>query len=128
MKFVKTGEASFLDEAILELQEVASSKDDGGKEEQYLKSLSCSISCNGNEMKLSLVESAFFLISSWCDIKLQAYHLHFREVNFNSWLTFFLWYPVSPINVMTIAQMFYILHSFFDVRSQYYSTSVNYYF
>ncbi|KAG7028334.1 hypothetical protein SDJN02_09515, partial [Cucurbita argyrosperma subsp. argyrosperma] len=78
-QFVKTGEASFLDEAILELQEVASSKDDGGKEEQYLKSLSCSISCNGNEMKLSLVESAFFLISSWCDIKLQAYHLHFRE-------------------------------------------------
>ncbi|XP_023540981.1 uncharacterized protein LOC111801201 isoform X3 [Cucurbita pepo subsp. pepo] len=80
-QFVKTGEASFLDEAILELQEVASSKDDGGKEEQYLKSLSCSISCNGNEMKLSLVESAFFLISSWCDIKLQAYHLHFREKN-----------------------------------------------
>ncbi|XP_022152739.1 uncharacterized protein LOC111020389 isoform X3 [Momordica charantia] len=78
-QFVKTDEAPFLDDAILELEKVSSSKDDGVREEQYLKSLSCSISCNGNEMKLSLVEAIFFLISSWCDIKLQDYHLHFRE-------------------------------------------------
>ncbi|KAL0550296.1 hypothetical protein IC582_014804 [Cucumis melo] len=80
-QFVKTDEVSFLDDAIVELQKCASSKNDEGKEEQYLESLSCSISCNGNgnEMKLSLVEAVFFLISSWCDIKLQAYHLHFLQ-------------------------------------------------
>ncbi|TYK19438.1 DUF810 domain-containing protein [Cucumis melo var. makuwa] len=81
-QFVKTDEVSFLDDAIVELQKCASSKNDEGKEEQYLESLSCSISCNGNgnEMKLSLVEAVFFLISSWCDIKLQAYHLHFLQL------------------------------------------------
>uniref|UniRef100_A0A0A0L2K3 MHD1 domain-containing protein n=2 Tax=Cucumis sativus TaxID=3659 RepID=A0A0A0L2K3_CUCSA len=80
-QFVKTDEISFLDSAMVELQKIASSKNNEGKEEQYLESLSCSISCNGNgnEMKLNLAEAVFFLISSWCDIKLQAYHLHFLK-------------------------------------------------
>ncbi|XP_038903224.1 protein unc-13 homolog isoform X2 [Benincasa hispida] len=64
---------------VLFQQKIASSKNDDGKEEQYLQSPSCSITCNGNEMKLSLAEAVFFLISSWCDIKLQAYHLHFLK-------------------------------------------------
>ena len=81
LKFVGTDEATLLEYAILEVQQVLSTEDIDGKEEQYMNSLVCSRVFNGKEIKLSLVEAIFFSMSIWCDSKLLDYHLHFSKVN-----------------------------------------------
>lgn len=82
LKFVRTNEGLLLDKSVLELQKVLSAEEDDSKEGQYMNSLACSRQCNGSELNLSLVQDIFFLMSSWCDSKLQDYHLHFSEVSF----------------------------------------------
>ncbi|KAG2681254.1 hypothetical protein I3760_11G135700 [Carya illinoinensis] len=77
-QYVGTDEAVLLDYALLELQKVISAENNDG-EEHYMDSLTCSRQCNGSERKFSLVQSIFFSISSWCDSKLQDYHLHFSQ-------------------------------------------------
>lgn len=72
-----------LEYAILELQKVISAEDDYEKERLYMDSLVCSRESHGTEKKLSLVEAIFISISSWCDSKLQDYHLHFNQVSCN---------------------------------------------
>ncbi|XP_034709140.1 protein unc-13 homolog isoform X2 [Vitis riparia] len=79
-QFVGTDEATLLEYAILEVQQVLSTEDIDGKEEQYMNSLVCSRVFNGKEKKLSLVEAIFFSMSIWCDSKLLDYHLHFSKL------------------------------------------------
>lgn len=81
LKYVGTDEAVLLEYALLELQKVLSAENANQKEEHYMASLACSRECNGSEIKLCLVQAIFFSISSWCDSKLQDYHLHFSQVN-----------------------------------------------
>lgn len=78
-QFVGTDESTLLEYAILEVQQVLSTEDIDGKEEQYMNSLVCSRVFNGKEKKLSLVEAIFFSMSIWCDSKLLDYHLHFSK-------------------------------------------------
>ncbi|XP_059444572.1 protein unc-13 homolog [Corylus avellana] len=78
-QYVGTDEAVLLEYALLELQKVLSAENDNQKEEHYMDSLACSRACNGSEIKLCLVQAIFFSISSWCDSKLQDYHLHFSQ-------------------------------------------------
>lgn len=88
MKYVGTDEAVLLEYALLELQKVLSAEKGGVEEEHYMDSLVCSRQCNGNEIKLNLVQAIFFSISSWCDSKLQDYHLHYSQVNIYSSIVF----------------------------------------
>ncbi|KAL5551787.1 hypothetical protein UlMin_001963 [Ulmus minor] len=78
-QFVETDEAMLLEHAILELQKVVSVEHDDEKERLYIDSLLCMRQCGVREEKLSLVQAIIFSISTWCDIKLQDYHLHFSQ-------------------------------------------------
>ncbi|KAK4558132.1 hypothetical protein RGQ29_007763 [Quercus rubra] len=78
-QYVGTNEAMLLEHALHELQKVVSGEHADQKEEQYMDSLACSRQYNGSEIKLGLVQAVFFSISSWCDDKLQDYHLHFSQ-------------------------------------------------
>lgn len=80
LKYVGTNEAMLLEHALRELQKVVSGENADQKEEQYMDSLACSRQFNGSEIQLGLVQAVFFSISSWCDDKLQDYHLHFSQV------------------------------------------------
>lgn len=91
LKFVATDEPVLLEYATLELQKIISAEDDDEKLRLYMTSLLCSRQCNGSEIKLSLVEAVFYLISIWSESKLEDYHLHFSQVNFYS-LTVLLYY------------------------------------
>ncbi|XP_062074226.1 protein unc-13 homolog isoform X2 [Humulus lupulus] len=78
LQFAQTDEAKLLEHATLELQKVASVKEDD-KERNYIESLLCSRQSGRKEVKLSLIQAIFFTIGTWCDSKLQDYHLHFRQ-------------------------------------------------
>ncbi|KAF3448508.1 hypothetical protein FNV43_RR09221 [Rhamnella rubrinervis] len=82
-QFAATNEVMLLEYAILELQKVISAEDDYEKERLYIDSLVCSRESHGTETKLSLLEAIFISISSWCDSKLQDYHLHFNQQSGN---------------------------------------------
>lgn len=82
-QYVGTNEAMLLEHAFHELQKVLSGDHADQKEEQYMDSLACSRQYNGSEIKLGLVQAVFFSISSWCDDKLQDYHLHFSRESTN---------------------------------------------
>lgn len=82
-QYVGTNEAMLLEHALHELQKVLSGDHADQKEEQYMDSLACSRQYNGSEIKLGLVQAVFFSISSWCDDKLQDYHLHFSRESTN---------------------------------------------
>lgn len=74
---------TLLDYAILEVEKVLSAKVSDEKEVAYTKSLLCFTGLNECEVRLNLLQSIFRSISSWCDNKLQDYHLHFRQVTFH---------------------------------------------
>ncbi|KAL6280297.1 hypothetical protein ACE6H2_017178 [Prunus campanulata] len=78
-QFVATDEPVLLEYATLELQKIISAEDDDEKFRLYMNSLLCSRQCNGSEIKLSLVEAVFYLMSIWCESKLEDYHLHFSQ-------------------------------------------------
>lgn len=78
-QFVGTDEALLLEYATVELQELISAEVDDEKVKLYMNSLLCSIHCNGDGIKLSLVDAVFYSISIWCESKLQDYHLHFSQ-------------------------------------------------
>ncbi|VVA30182.1 PREDICTED: LOC109707713 isoform [Prunus dulcis] len=78
-QFVATDEPVLLEYATLELQKIISAEDDDEKLRLYMNSLLCSRQCNGSEIKLSLVEAVFYLISIWSESKLEDYHLHFSQ-------------------------------------------------
>ncbi|XP_028054967.1 protein unc-13 homolog isoform X2 [Camellia sinensis] len=78
-QFVATDEATLLDYAILEVQKVLSADNNNEKEERYMNSLMCSTVCNGRGIKLCLAHAFFLSMSTWCDSKLQDYHLHFCQ-------------------------------------------------
>ncbi|PQQ21385.1 uncharacterized protein Pyn_17972 [Prunus yedoensis var. nudiflora] len=78
-QFVATDEPVLLEYATLELQKIISAEDDDEKLRLYMNSLLCSRQCNGSEIKLSLVEAVFYLMSIWCESKLEDYHLHFSQ-------------------------------------------------
>ncbi|KAG8374878.1 hypothetical protein BUALT_Bualt10G0041300 [Buddleja alternifolia] len=78
-QFVANKEAILLDYAIHEVQKVLSAEVCDDKEVAYIKSLTCSAIGNGCEIRLDLLQSIFLSISSWCDSKLQDYHLHFSQ-------------------------------------------------
>ncbi|KAL3647194.1 hypothetical protein CASFOL_008162 [Castilleja foliolosa] len=76
-QFVATEEAILLDYAVCEVEKVLSAEGYMDNEMAYMTSLACSTSGNAN--KLNLMQSIFLSISSWCDNKLQDYHLHFSQ-------------------------------------------------
>ncbi|KAM3687195.1 hypothetical protein ACJW31_10G059700 [Castanea mollissima] len=78
-QYVGTNEDMLLEHALHELQKVVSGENADQKEEQYMDSLACSRQFNGSEIQLGLVQAVFFSISSWCDDKLQDYHLQFSQ-------------------------------------------------
>ncbi|KAL4602731.1 hypothetical protein ACB092_10G075300 [Castanea dentata] len=78
-QYVGTNEDMLLEHALHELQKVVSGENADQKEEQYMDSLACSRQFNGSEIQLGLVQAVFFSISSWCDDKLQDYHLYFSQ-------------------------------------------------
>ncbi|KAK4389327.1 protein unc-13 [Sesamum angolense] len=78
-QFVATEEAVLLDYAICEVERVLSAGVYDDKEVAYLKSLTCGTIGNGCEIRLNLLQSIFSSITSWCDSKLQDYHLHFSQ-------------------------------------------------
>lgn len=80
LKFVDTAEGTLLEHAVLQLQRVVSAKEDDCNEGQYMNSITCLKERNGSKRKLNLVQSIFLSIGTWCDSKLQDYHLHFSEV------------------------------------------------
>ncbi|GLT40474.1 hypothetical protein SLA2020_146110 [Shorea laevis] len=82
-QFVSTEEGMLLEHAIRELQCALSPQEVDEKEEQYMNSLVCLREFNGGEMKLNLVQGIFLSIGTWCDIKLQNYHLHFSQKSSN---------------------------------------------
>jgi hypothetical protein len=94
LKYVGTNEAILLEYALLELQKAVSGENADQKEELYMDSLACSRQFNGSEIKLSLVQAIFFSISSWCEDKLQDYHLHFSQVNCYSSIVFIYYTPL----------------------------------
>ena len=81
LQFVQTDEAKLLEYAILELQKVSSAENDD-KERDYIDSLLCFRQSRHNEVKLSLIQAIFFSIGTWCNSKLEDYHLHFIQVSF----------------------------------------------
>ncbi|GFQ01344.1 hypothetical protein PHJA_002278300 [Phtheirospermum japonicum] len=76
-QFVATEETVLLDYALCEVEKVLSAEGYKDNEMAYMTSLTCSTSGNAN--KLNLLQSIFLSISSWCDSKLQDYHLHFSQ-------------------------------------------------
>ncbi|KAL6556752.1 hypothetical protein OROHE_006628 [Orobanche hederae] len=76
-QFVATEEAVLLDYAVREVEKVLSSEGYNDNEMAYVKSLTCSRSGNAN--RLNLLQSIFLSVGSWCDSKLQDYHLHFSQ-------------------------------------------------
>ncbi|KAL3818096.1 hypothetical protein ACJIZ3_004001 [Penstemon smallii] len=78
-QFVATEEAVLLDYAICEFERVLSSEVCDDKEVAYMRSLVCCTINNGSQMRLNLLESIFLSIRSWCNSKLQDYHLHFSQ-------------------------------------------------
>ncbi|KAL3499395.1 hypothetical protein ACH5RR_038488 [Cinchona calisaya] len=78
-QFVRTEETILLECAIRVMQKVQFSETSDRKEDEYICSLMCSTASGSCEHKLNLVHSIFFSISSWCEIKLQDYHLHFTK-------------------------------------------------
>ncbi|PPD97672.1 hypothetical protein GOBAR_DD05275 [Gossypium barbadense] len=78
-QFVDTAEGTLLEHAVLQLQRVVSAKEDDCNEGQYMNSITCLKERNGSQKKLNLVQSIFLSIGTWCDSKLQDYHLHFSE-------------------------------------------------
>ncbi|KAI3468779.1 hypothetical protein Pfo_025442 [Paulownia fortunei] len=78
-QFVATEEAVLLDYAICEVEKVLSAEVYNDKEVAYMKSLMCSSIGNEHKTRLNLLQSIFLSISSWCDNKLQDYHLHFSQ-------------------------------------------------
>ncbi|KAA3456483.1 DNA topoisomerase 4 subunit B [Gossypium australe] len=78
-QFVDTAEGTLLEHAVLQLQRVVSAKEDDCNEGQYMNSITCLKERNGSKKKLNLVQSIFLSIGTWCDSKLQDYHLHFSE-------------------------------------------------
>ncbi|XVF10658.1 hypothetical protein REPUB_Repub07fG0201300 [Reevesia pubescens] len=83
-QFVGTDEGTLLEHAVLQLQRVVSAGEEDWNEGQYMNSLICLKQSNGSQTKLNLVQAIFLSIGTWCDSKLQDYHLHFSEnpVNF----------------------------------------------
>lgn len=78
-QFVGTEEDVLLEHVILELKSASSVGEDDKKEEQYMKTLVCLRKVDGSKMKLNLLQEIFHLIGTWCDNKLQNYHLHFSK-------------------------------------------------
>lgn len=87
LQFVQTDEAKLLEYATLELQKVSSVKEDD-KERHYIDSLLCFRQSGRKEVKLRLIQAIFFSIGTWCDCKLQDYHLHFSQVSCYSFIKF----------------------------------------
>ena len=81
LKFVGTDEGTLLEHAILHLQRVVSTEEDDWNEGQYMNSIICLKQSNGSQTKLNPVQTIFLSIGTWCDSKLQDYHLHFSEVS-----------------------------------------------
>ncbi|KAL8543750.1 hypothetical protein ACS0TY_004350 [Phlomoides rotata] len=78
-QFVATEEAVLLDYAIREVEHVLTAEVYDDKELAYIKSLTCSNFGNGCESRMNLLQSIFLSISSWCDSKMQDYHLYFSQ-------------------------------------------------
>ncbi|KAL4332520.1 hypothetical protein GQ457_07G009270 [Hibiscus cannabinus] len=78
-QFVHTDEDTLLEHAVLQFQRVVSAEEDDYNEGLYMKSITCLRERNGSQTKLNLVQSIFLSIGTWCDNKLQDYHLHFGE-------------------------------------------------
>ncbi|KAG5383983.1 hypothetical protein IGI04_035453 [Brassica rapa subsp. trilocularis] len=76
-QFVSTGEPSLLGSAIQELQKVT--EEGNPKEDLYLSRLVCSRQTIGADIHLSVSKAIFTSASTWCDDKLQDYHLHFGK-------------------------------------------------
>lgn len=116
-KFVGTDEALLLEYATVELQELISAEVDDEKVKLYMNSLLCSIHCNGNGIKLSLVDAVFYSISIWCESKLQDYHLHFSQVNC-SCNFIFIFYKVcdcldhAAVSIWRVSIIFYLVKQF----------------
>nr|XP_027080493.1 protein unc-13 homolog isoform X1 [Coffea arabica] len=79
-QFVGTEETMLLEYAIRVMQKSLFSEASEPREDEYICSLSCSATSGSNEYKFNLVQSIFFSIGSWCEIKLQDYHLHFSQL------------------------------------------------
>ncbi|CAI9093969.1 OLC1v1029593C1 [Oldenlandia corymbosa var. corymbosa] len=77
-QFVRTEEGMLLDYAIRVMEKFRLSAATDRREDEYLSSLVCSTS-DSCEDKVTLIQSIISSISSWCDIKLQDYHLHFSQ-------------------------------------------------
>ncbi|XP_047340889.1 protein unc-13 homolog isoform X1 [Impatiens glandulifera] len=75
-QFVGTNEPVLLDYALVQLQKFFSEDNIEKNEEEYMESLLCSID---TPTKLSLTQSICLSISTWCDNKLQDYHLNFSQ-------------------------------------------------
>ncbi|GKU95314.1 hypothetical protein SLEP1_g8689 [Rubroshorea leprosula] len=82
-QFVSTEEGMLLEHAIRELQCALSPLEVDEKEEQYMNSLVCLREFKGGERKLNLVQGISLSVGTWCDIKLQNYHLHFSQKSSN---------------------------------------------
>ncbi|XWS49898.1 hypothetical protein CRYUN_Cryun12cG0042400 [Craigia yunnanensis] len=78
-QFVGTDEGTLLDHAVLHLQGFVSAEEDDWNEGQYMNSIICLKQSNDSQTKLNLVQAIFLSIGTWCDSKLQDYHLHFGE-------------------------------------------------
>lgn len=78
-QFVGTEETMLLEYAIRVMQKALFSEASDPKEDEYICSLMCSATSGSNEHNFNLVQSIFFSIGSWCEIKLQDYHLHFSQ-------------------------------------------------
>ncbi|XP_073055673.1 protein unc-13 homolog isoform X1 [Primulina eburnea] len=78
-QFVATEDMALLDYSLCEVDKVLSAEMCDDREVAYTNSLTSFTFSNGHEMRLSLMQSIFLSISSWCDSKLQDYHLHFSK-------------------------------------------------
>lgn len=94
-KFVATQieEAVLLDYAISEVEKALSSELCDDREVAYIKSLMCSSVGNECEVRLNVLQSIFQSMSSWCDSKLQDYHLIFSQVVF-FFNYYYFWLPI----------------------------------
>ncbi|EOY24649.1 Uncharacterized protein TCM_016195 isoform 3 [Theobroma cacao] len=83
-QFAGTDEGTLLEHAVFPLQRVVSAEEDDWNEGQYMDGIICLKKCNGSETNLNLVQAIFLSIGTWCDSRLQDYHLYFSEkpVNF----------------------------------------------
>lgn len=78
-QFIGSEDIMLLDHAIREIRSVLLSEAREQREDEYMDSLMCSAAHGGCEVELNLVQSICLSISSWCDSKLQNYHLHFTQ-------------------------------------------------